>query len=94
MIGGRYPIAEFYSYSATNTRLREVVLSYRLPAGLLSKTKIIKKAEVSLVGRNLFFFHKDAPIDPEITRGVDGGGLEYAALPSTRTYGLNLNVSF
>jgi hypothetical protein len=93
-IGGRYPIAEFYSYSGTNTRLREVVLSYRLPAGFLSKTKIIKKAEVSLVGRNLFFFHKVAPIDPEITRGVNGGGLEYAALPSTRSYGLNLNVSF
>jgi hypothetical protein len=93
-IGGRYPMAEFYSYAATNTRLREVVLSYRLPAGFLARTKIIKRAEVSLVGRNLFFFHKDAPIDPEITRGVDGGGLEYAALPSTRTYGLNLNVSF
>lgn len=94
MIGGRYPIAEFYSYSGTSTRLREVVLSYRLPEGLLSKTKFLKRAEVSLVGRNLFFFHKAAPIDPEITRGVDGGGLEYAALPSTRTYGLNLNVSF
>jgi hypothetical protein len=94
MIGGRYPIAEFYSYSGTSTRLREVVLSYRLPEGLLSKTKFLKKAEVSLVGRNLFFFHKAAPIDPEITRGLDGGGLEYAALPSTRTYGVNLNVSF
>jgi hypothetical protein len=94
MIGGRYPIAEFYSYSGTSTRLREVVLSYRLPEGFLSKTKVLKRAEVSLVGRNLFFFHKAAPIDPEITRGIDGGGLEYAALPSTRTYGVNLNVSF
>ncbi|HUQ67117.1 MAG TPA: SusC/RagA family TonB-linked outer membrane protein [Flavitalea sp.] len=94
LIGGRYPIAEFYSYSGTNTRLRELVLSYRLPGSLINKTKIIKKAEVSVVGRNLFFFDRAAPIDPEITRGVNGGGLEYAQLPSTRNYGLSLNLSF
>ena len=94
LIGGRYPIAEFYSYSGTNTRLRELVLTYNISHSLFSKAKLIKKAEISLVGRNLFFFQRSAPIDPEITRGVDGGGLEYAALPSTRSYGLNLNVSF
>jgi hypothetical protein len=94
LIGGRYPIAEFYSYSGTNTRLRQLVLTYSVPGNFLSKTKIIKRADVSIVGRNLFFFHKDAPIDPEITRGVNGGGLEYAQLPSTRNYGINLNLSF
>lgn len=94
LIGGRYPIAEFYSYPGTNTRLRELVLTYNISHGLFGKTRLIKKAEVSIVGRNLFFFQRSAPIDPEITRGVEGGGLEYAALPSTRTYGLNLNVSF
>jgi hypothetical protein len=94
LIGGRYPIAEFYSYSGTNTRLRELVLTYVISSKLLNKTKIIKRAEVSAVGRNLFFFHRTAPIDPEITRGVNGGGLEYAQLPSTRTYGLNINLSF
>jgi TonB-linked SusC/RagA family outer membrane protein len=94
LIGGRYPIAEFYSYSATNTRLRELVFGYTLPKTLLDKTKFIKRAEVAIVGRNLFFFHKDAPVDPEITRGVNGGGLEYAQLPSTRNYGINLNLSF
>jgi len=94
LIGGRYPIAEFYSYSGTNTRLRELVLTYTISDAVLSKTKFIRKAEISLVGRNLFFFHKAAPVDPEITRGVNGGGLEYAALPATRNYGLNLNISF
>jgi len=93
-IGGRYPIAEFYSYAATNTRLRELVFTYTIPAKTLIRTKFIKRAEVSVVGRNLFFFDRTAPIDPEVTRGVNGGGLEYAALPSTRNYGLNLNVSF
>ena len=93
-IGTRYPIAEFYSYSGTNTRLRELILSYRIPGNVINKTKVIKKAEVSIVGRNLFFFNREAPIDPEITRGVNGGGLEYAQLPSTRNYGINLNLSF
>jgi hypothetical protein len=93
LIGGRYPIAEFYSYSGTNTRLRELVFTYAF-FNNTAKTKFLKKAEISLVGRNLFFFHRTAPIDPEITRGVNGGGLEYAALPSTRNYGLNLNFSF
>src|SRR4030095_11798503 len=54
LIGGRYPIAEFYSYSGTNTRLRELVFTYSLPGRVLSKQKFFKKAEVSLVGRNLF----------------------------------------
>lgn len=94
LIGGRYPSAGFYSYSSTNTRLREFTLGYELGDKLLSKYPIIKSAKLSLVGRNLFFFKRDAPIDPEVTRGINGGGLEYAALPSTRNFGLNLKVSF
>jgi hypothetical protein len=74
--------------------LRELVFSYSIPGRALSKQKFLKRAEISLVGRNLFFFQRTAPVDSEITRGVDGGGLEYAALPSTRSYGLNLNISF
>ncbi len=94
LIGGRYPSAGFYSYSSTNTRLREFTLGYQLSDKLISKYPFIKSAKLSLVGRNLFFFKKDAPIDPEVTRGLNGGGLEYAALPTTRNFGLNLKVSF
>lgn len=94
LIGGRYPSAGFYSYSSTNTRLREFTLGYQLSDKLISKYKFIKSAKLSLVGRNLFFFKKNAPIDPEVTRGLNGGGLEYAALPTSRNYGLNLKVSF
>ena len=94
LVGGRYPIGEFYSYSGTNTRLRELVLSYNIPSDIIRKLKVIKRAEVSIVGRNLFFFQRSAPIDPEITRGVNGGGLEYCALPSTRNYGISINMSF
>jgi len=35
-------------------------------------------------------------LDPEsiYTATADDVGIEYAALPSTRTYGINLNVKF
>jgi TonB-linked SusC/RagA family outer membrane protein len=92
--GGRYPVGSLYAYSATNVRLRELILGYIIPAKALGKQRIIKGAKVSFVGRNVFFFKNNAPIDPEITRGVGGGGLEYAALPSTRNLGVNLKCTF
>jgi TonB-linked SusC/RagA family outer membrane protein len=94
-IGGKYPVGELYAYSATNIRLREVVLGYQLPPRIVNKTGFIKSVKVSLVGRNLFFFKKDAPYDPEIAVGTgNGGGLEYGSLPSTRSMGINLKLSF
>ncbi|MEO8582668.1 MAG: SusC/RagA family TonB-linked outer membrane protein [Flavitalea sp.] len=93
-IGDRYPTGMLYAYSATNMRLRELTLGYRLPRRLFEASKFVRDVKFSLVGRNLFFFKRDAPIDPEITNGLTGGGLEYGALPSTRNYGVNIKVSF
>lgn len=91
-IGDRKPTGEEYNYSASNMRLREMSLDYTIPTKLLGKTKYIKGAKLSLIGRNLFFLQRDAPFDPEISRGR--GGNEYTALPFTRSYGLNLRASF
>ena len=55
-----YNDAEHTSTSKTYAKLREVVLSYSLPAKLFSKSSFITKIDISLVGRNLlYFFHKD-----------------------------------
>jgi len=89
-IGDRYPTGELYAYSASNVRLRELVFGYQIPGDM----GFFKDARVSIVGRDLFFFYKPAPVDPEVTLGTSAGGLEYAALPSTRTLGLNLNLTF
>lgn len=88
-----------YAYSATVVRLRELSLTYNLPASLFSKTKVIRGINVGLVGRNLFFFHKAAPIDPEIVSNNTMGqnaflGLEMYNLPSTRNIGFSVNVNF
>lgn len=91
-IGNRDGIIEGQIYSATNIRLREVALAYTIPL----ESNVIKFATVSLIGRNLFFFKNDAPYDPELntTTGVGGQGYDIFGLPSTRSYGLNVKLTF
>ena len=94
-LGNRTPVKDFYAFSATNLRLREVVFGYRIPNQLVQKSGFIKNARLSLVGRNLLFLKKYAPYDPEIATAVTNrGGMEYSSLPTTRNIGLSLNASF
>ncbi|WP_291909545.1 SusC/RagA family TonB-linked outer membrane protein [Chitinophaga sp. CB10] len=91
-IGGRAGIGELYMYDATNIRLRELSLSYRIPL----KWKWLRNARVGLIGRNLFFFKLDAPFDPEVSMGTGNGlqGVDVFGLPPVRSMGLNLKVGF
>jgi TonB-linked SusC/RagA family outer membrane protein len=92
-VGGRAGATGEYVYSATNVSLRELALGYTFN---LKNNKIFKTANLSLVGRNLFFFYKDAPFDPNISLSTGNGlqGIDVYAAPSTRSIGLNLNVTF
>ncbi|CAN5383130.1 SusC/RagA family TonB-linked outer membrane protein [soil metagenome] len=92
-----YNTSESNMISRTFSKIREVIITYNFPSTVLSKT-FIKKASVSLIGRNLFYFaeKKDmdieqygGPRDPIQTDG--GGGLQ---TPTTRRYGVNLNITF
>jgi len=74
-------------YSQTFVKLREVTLSYQVPAEWLSKTKVFRGANVSLVGRNLLLFSKLPNVDPD--RGLDD-----LQTPSTRNIGFNINLQF
>ena len=84
--------------SKTYAKLREVVISYSLPKQLLPKS--ISKIDVSLVGRNLLYFFpaafKDMDVDQYPGRDQFGGArLEYnLQTPTTRSYGVNINVVF
>ncbi|MFP4228565.1 MAG: SusC/RagA family TonB-linked outer membrane protein [Salinivenus sp.] len=89
-------IAEAFVYDGSYVKLREVVLSYSLPDPLLARTPI-KQASVSLVGRNLANLYKDTPgFDPESSIGpnLSDQGREAFAFPQTRSYGMNLNLTF
>lgn len=92
-VGGRAGITGEYVYDATNVSLRELALGYTFD---IKNSKIFKTANLSLVGRNLFFFYKDAPFDPNISLSTGNGlqGIDVYAAPSTRSVGLNLNVTF
>lgn len=91
-VGGRAGITEYYMYDATNIRLRELSVGYKLP----SKLKVIKDMRLSLVARNLFFFKKEAPYDPELSMSTGNGlqGIDVFAMPATRSMGLSFRCSF
>lgn len=90
--GGRDGAGEMYIYDATNIRLRELAIGYSLP----SFSKAVKEIRIGIVGRNLFFFKKKAPFDPETSMSTGNGlqGVDVFGLPSTRSLGVNLKFVF
>ncbi|MEF9985833.1 MAG: SusC/RagA family TonB-linked outer membrane protein [Bacteroidales bacterium] len=84
-----------YIYDMTNVRLREVNIGYTFPRKWFTKT-IISSIKLSAVGNNLCFIYNSLPgFDPESTYSTGNGqGVETAALPSTRSFGFNLNIIF
>lgn len=83
---------EFYVYKGTNVRLREMSLGYTF-RNLFGNGKNLTAA---LIARNLFFFYKDAPCDPDVSMGTGNGvqGVDIFNLPSSRSLGLNLKLNF
>ncbi len=92
-IGGRNGFTGEYVYDATNVRLAEFSLGYDFGLG---EESFFNSVNLSLIGRNLFFFTKDAPYDPNVTLSTGNGlqGVDVFGLPSTRSIGLNLGLSF
>lgn len=88
-------IGELFAYDATNIRLREASIGYTFPSAKLANA-FIKGAQISFIGRNLFFFKNNAKgIDPETALGTGNNqGIEYASLPSTRSFGLYVKFNF
>ena len=101
---GRYSWGQVFTYDATNVRIREAAVGYDFNIN----SQYVKRAKLSIVARNLFFLAKgnaivDIPgiptrkmwFDPDVNLGAGNyQGVEYGALPSARSIGLNLSVSF
>ena len=98
-ISSYYNDPEHTMTSKTYAKLREVVLTYSLPASFLGKS-MISRVDFSLVGRNLlYFFHKgfmDIDVDQYPGRDMNNNAnREYNfQTPTTRSYGFNINVVF
>ena len=84
-------------YDASYVKLREMRLGYRLPSQWFDNN-FIQSAKISLVGRNLLLFTDFNHGDPELLSLTGSGqivpGVEDMALPSTRSFGFNINVKF
>jgi|GEM_PF-291173 len=101
---GRAAYTEFFTYDATNFRVREIALGYTFNL----KNKLLHAARVSLVGSNLFFLYRGnaildikgmpdrkIPIDPEVGLGAGNSqGLESGTPPISRSIGLNFKLFF
>jgi len=96
-LGGRNtPVGEAFIRDASNIRLRELSFSYNLPESTLSALPF-RNASLSIVGRNLFFFsNKTEYFDPEAVQSVanNAEGLNSFAPPTTRSFGVSLNLGF
>ena len=86
-------------FDATSIRLREVSLSYVLPASLLEKTPF-GQIGITLSGENLWYnapnFPEGINFDPEVlSLGVGNGrGFDFRTAPTSRKYGVTVNVTF
>ncbi|MCW3107679.1 MAG: outer membrane protein nutrient binding [Segetibacter sp.] len=79
--------------SKTYAKLREVSLSYAIPQSVFGNKSFVRQVSLSVVARNLLYFfpsrYKDVDVD-QYTQD-SGSGLQ---TPTTRSYGVNLNISF
>ncbi|WP_432221164.1 SusC/RagA family TonB-linked outer membrane protein [Flavobacterium sp. TMP13] len=92
-VGGRQGATAEYVYDATNISVREISIGYTFNKQTLP---FVNSLSVSLIARNLFFIYKDAPFDPNVALSTGEGlqGVEIFGMPSTRSVGLNLNLTF
>jgi len=89
-----------YVTSGDFVKLREISLSWEIPASFITKTKVLKGAQISLQGRNLFLWmaKDNYYTDPEYSStGSTGNGTglnDIGQTPPTRNFGGTLSLRF
>jgi len=90
-------VHEGNTFSSTYVKLREVKIEYELPRRWIENTPL-SSLTVGVEGRNLFLLYSEVPhIDPEtglFGSASNGQGIEWNVLPSTRSYGANIQLRF
>lgn len=79
-------------YKGTNVRLREISLGYTF-YDLIGPSKHLT---LSLIARNVGFLYKDSPVDPDISATAANafGGVDSFTLPTTRSFGFNIKLTY
>lgn len=85
-------------FDASYVKFRELRFSYAIPKGVLDRQKVFKAAEFGIEGRNLWIIKSHVPhIDPESNffgAGNVGEGVEFNSIPSSRSFGFNVRLTF
>lgn len=91
-------ISRYYAQEEANlisrsyAKLREVTLTYQIPSTVLGDS-FIRSASVSLISRNLLYFAKRKDLDID-QYGNNLQGYSSLQSPTTRRYGININLTF
>lgn len=86
-------------YDGTVFRLREASLTYDVPSKSLEKTPF-GSISLSVIGSNLWYFAPNVPkytnFDPDVTSFGSSRlqGIEVSAAPTSKRYGIKLNLTF
>ena len=90
-------IAEGNVFDADFIKVREIGISYAVPAKLLEKTPFAGIA-IGFEARNPFLLYSKIPhIDPETNlfgSANDGAGIEWNSPPTTKSMGANIKITF
>lgn len=77
----------------TYGKLREVTITYNLPARFLGNRAFVHGASISLVGRNLLYFFPNRYKDVDVDQYTQSSSSNLQT-PTTRNYGVNINLTF
>ncbi|MDO3694803.1 SusC/RagA family TonB-linked outer membrane protein [Wenyingzhuangia sp. chi5] len=84
-------------FDASYVKLREINFFYNVPSKLLKKTGITR-LRLGVEARNLWIIDDNVPhIDPEVNffgTGGPGATVEFASVPSVKSLGFNINLTF
>ena len=82
-----------FRIDASYTKLRELSISLELPSTFASRFNT-SAISLALTGRNLKTWAKVPNIDPEFSYQTGNNqGIEFAALPNARVWGLNVRIT-
>lgn len=94
-------IGEEFIVDADYVALREAIIGYDIGFALLKNNNRLKTLRVSVVGRNLAYIYRDQQfkqmgISPETAFAPTAAaqGYEARGIPTTRSIGVNLSLSF
>ncbi|PUZ19767.1 TonB-linked outer membrane protein, SusC/RagA family [Chitinophaga costaii] len=83
----------YYIENGSYLRCKNMQLGYTLPSSLLGKYGVTK-VHIYVQAANLFTITKYSGLDPELSGGVTGFGVDNMGYPNQRQYLVGLNVGF